>query len=167
MSEKKTTQDSDGNEAKPDGGRMGLIILAGAAIMTSFGASYFLSPAEKKPVEAACVAEEPVQASAPKRMDQSFVQMEEILITIGSEPATRYLKMEIAVVTDKSHVDDVKKDVPILMDAFVNYLRSVEITDFENPAYFGQMREQLSRRSELVLGASVSEGILVTSFLLR
>jgi flagellar FliL protein len=29
------------------------------------------------------------------------------------------------------------------------------------------MREQLSRRSELVLGGGVSQGVLITEFLLR
>jgi flagellar FliL protein len=59
------------------------------------------------------------------------------------------------------------KAEPVLIDAFTNYLRSVELSDFENPDFYAHMREQLSRRSELVLGGGVSEGVLITEFLLR
>ena len=49
----------------------------------------------------------------------------------------------------------------------MNYLRSVELSDFENPAFYAEMRAQLARRAELVLGGSVTDGVLITEFLLR
>ena len=55
----------------------------------------------------------------------------------------------------------------VLIDAFTNYLRSVELTDFENPGFYSHMRDQLGRRSQLVLGGGVSDGVLITEFLLR
>jgi flagellar FliL protein len=153
---------------KKSGGMMGTIALVFAAIAGSFGATYFLSPtpASKGAGEACEVAEkkpEPIRAS----VDQEFVPLEEIIITIGSSPSSRYLKMQVSVVTNKESAEYIKSSEPILMDAFINYLRSVEIDDFEDPKFYSNMRRQLSRRSELVVGAASSDGVLITEFLLR
>ncbi len=150
------------------GGVIGIVGLAVAAAASSFGVSYFMAPAEAAAVpvcEADGTGTGHVASIAPA--DQVYVQLDEVLITIGSAPATRYLKMNLVIVTDKSGVHAVEGAKPVLMDAFNNYLRSVELTDFENPAFYSIMRDQLSRRAELVLGSSVSNGILVTEFLLR
>jgi hypothetical protein len=71
------------------------------------------------------------------------------------------------VVTDAEGTSMVQSAEPVLIDAFTNYLRSVELSDFENPDFYAHMREQLGRRSELVLGGGVSDGVLITEFLLR
>ena len=55
----------------------------------------------------------------------------------------------------------------MLIDAFNNYLRSIELADVEDPGFYPHMREQLARRAELVLGGTVSNGVLITEFLLR
>lgn len=173
MAGKKKTPEAppaDGEtEKKGGGGLIGMVMLSVAAIAASFGASYMLTPAAAAPSEASaeCSPQDLAKVHAPVRKDHTFVPLEEILITIGSEPATRFLKMEVSIVTDEEHAYMVEQDAPILIDAFINYLRSVELEDFEDPAYYGKMREQLSRRSELVLGTSATDGILVTSFLLR
>ncbi|MGH1422067.1 MAG: flagellar basal body-associated FliL family protein [Hyphomonas sp.] len=173
MAGKKKTPDTppaDGETEgkKGGGGLIGVVMLSVAAIAASFGASYMLTPAAAAPTEMAeCTPHDVAKVHEPVRKDHTFVPLEEILITIGSEPATRFLKMEVSVMTDAEHAYQVEQDAPILIDAFINYLRSVELEDFEDPAYYGKMREQLSRRSELVLGSSASDGILVTSFLLR
>ena len=168
--EPETPADGDGAEEKSEksGGMMGLIALAFAAIAGSFGATYFLGPSPA-PAQSAEACDPAKSVPEPKRAskDQEFVPLEEILITIGSAPATRYLKMQVSVVTDKESVDAIKDAEPILMDAFINYLRSVELNDFEDPKFYSNMRRQLSRRSELVVGAGASDGVLITEFLLR
>ena len=151
---------------KSGGGVVGLAILAVGAMTSSFATVYVL--ASDPPTGAACT---PV-AAAPSvdpiaQEDQSYVELRDILITIGSEPATRYLKMKIAIVTENEDADMVEKAEPVLIDAFTNYLRSVEVADFENPDFYAHMREQLGRRSQLVLGGGVSQGVLITEFLLR
>jgi hypothetical protein len=88
-------------------------------------------------------------------------------LTIGSAPATRYLKMKVAIISDRGDVPAVHDAEPVLIDAFTNYLRSVELSDFENPGFYSHMRDQLDRRSHLVLGNGVSDGVLITEFLLR
>ena len=162
-------QDTDAPPTKKSGsgGIVGLLGLAIAAAAGSFAVSYVMtSPA---PDAAACAAPGaiPGHIEPIAREDQDYVELEEILITIGSEPATRYLKMNLVIATDKSGTGAIEDAEPILRDAFINYLRSVELSDFEDPAFFARMREQLSRRAELVLGSAVSDGVLITEFLLR
>ena len=167
--EKAPAADTGGGDAKKGGGGMiGLLMLGAASLASSFGLFYFLTPA---PVDAAAacpapeaVAETTTPLAAP---GQSYVELKEILITVGSTPATRYLKMNVSVVTDAAGAQAVKNAEPMLIDAFNTYLRALELEDFENPAFYSNLREQLARRSELVLGNSVSKGVLITEFLLR
>ena len=177
----KEKQDSSQEETpeteKKSGGMLGLISLVFAAIGGSFGATYLLGPSAAAPAasgekvaEVCPPAEEKMaEKDATQRASegQEFVELQEFLITIGSSPATRYLKMKVSIVTDKEAAKTVKDAEPILVDAFINYLRSVELSDFEDPGFYTNMRQQLSRRSELVVGASVSDGVLITEFLLR
>ena len=149
-------------------GMMGLLVLGLACAATSFASVYFLAPAPTV-AEAATVEAEyvPVEKPEKKKKDLAYTEVQEILITVGSAPATRYLKMQLAVATDK---DDAKKIKPVetqLVDAFLLYLRSVELNDFEDPAFYKHMREQLGRRADLVLGDGIVEGVLITEFLLR
>lgn len=174
MAEKNNTPPEE--EAPEDGGKsggmMGMIALVFAAIAGSFGANYLLAPSAAAPSVKSAEACEPAEMKAEKPQkraveDQEFVELEEFLITIGSAPATRYLKMRVSVVTDKELAKKVKESEPILVDAFINYLRSIELSDFEDPGFYTHMRQQLSRRSELVVGAAASDGVLITEFLLR
>jgi flagellar FliL protein len=168
--EKAPEADAGGADAKKGGGGglVGLLMLGGASLASSFGLFYFLSPA---PVDAAAACPAPaaeIEAAAPIAVPgQTYVPLNEVLITVGRAPATRYLKMNISVVTDAAGAQAVANAEPVLIDAFNTYLRALELEDFENPAFYSNMREQLARRSELVLGNSVSKGVLVTEFLLR
>ena len=168
---------SDTAEANPEEaeapksgiGMVGLLILGLACATTSFASVFFLAPSPAPAVaETAKVEPEyvPEKKPAPTKA-QAYTPVQEILITVGTAPATRYLKMQVSVATDKSKAKEVKSAETALLDAFLLYLRSVEISDFEDPNFYNHMREQLSRRADLVLGDGVSNGVMITEFLLR
>lgn len=170
--EKKVEKKQEGDPAtaapKAGGGLIGLIMLGAAALGSSFGLVYLLTPPPPAATEACAPAEEDALAIEPAaKADQTYVQMQEILITVGSAPATRYLKMNLSIITETSNTEAVLAAEPMLIDAFNTYLRSLEMKDFEDPGFYPRMREQLARRSELVLGSGVSDGVLITEFLLR
>ena len=155
-------------------GMMGMVAMVIAALLGSFGVSYFLGGseptqlAECPPPEIKEVKEEAETINAGiAREDQTYVELEELLITVGSEPATRYLKLSLTIATFEGEESKVRKSQPLLIDAFNGYLRSVELTQLEDPTFYPYMREQLSRRAELILGATVADGGLITDFLLR
>lgn len=167
--EDSSAQGGEDNGAKKTsgGGIVGLAILAVGAMTSSFATVYVLA-SDPRSAAPACPVATNTPASEPiAQASQTYVELRDILITIGSEPATRYLKMKIAIVTDDAGAGMVEKAEPVLIDAFTNYLRSIELSDFENPDFYAHMREQLSRRSQLVLGGGVSDGVLITEFLLR
>jgi flagellar FliL protein len=147
---------------------MGMIILGAASLGSSFGLVYLLTPPPAA-ATAACEAGEHDEASiAPVvKANQIYVELPELLITVGSAPANRFLKMHVSVITDSSNTAAVEAAEPVLIDAFNTYLRSIEMKDLEDPGFYPRMREQLARRSELVLGSGVSNGVLITEFLLR
>lgn len=157
--------------SKSSGGMIGTVILAVAALFSALGTVYVLTPSQAPAPMAAAECEPAKLASTSMKPlateDQTYVEMEEILITIGGTPATRYLKMNMQLITDKDGASKIKKAEPVLKDAFISYLRSVELQDFENPNFYSQMRDQLARRAELVVGGSVARGVLITEFLLR
>lgn len=169
----KTTGEDDG-AAKKGGGLLGTAMIGAAALIGSFGTSFFLGGSSSATTPATCLpGTESVpgydeMTELPKDLsDQIHVQLPEILITIGSTPADRFLKMNVSVTTDKEGSKLISNNEEVLMDAFITYLRSMELSDFEDPRYFAEMRDQLSHRAELVLGTQHARGVLVTEFLLR
>lgn len=166
--DKKPEVEKTETEAKPASGLMGLLMLGGASLVSSFGLVYLLTPPPAAEV-AACAPSEagPAVIAPAAKPDQTYVALKEMLITVGSAPATRYLKMNISIITDHEGASAVASAEPMLLDAFNTYLRSVEMKDFEDPGFYPRMREQLTRRAELVLGSGVSNGVLITEFLLR
>jgi flagellar protein FliL len=169
---KAETKPEDGETpapAKPAGGMMGLIILGAASLASSFGLVYFLTPPPAVATAACAPGEHGAETAVQPTLkaDQAYVELQEMVITVGSAPATRYLKMNISVMTDSANTSAVQAAEPVLIDAFNTYLRSIEMKDFEDPGFYPRMREQLARRSELVLGSGVSNGVLITEFLLR
>ena len=167
-------QAAEDEAPKKDGiNPVGLLVLGVACAATSFASVYFLAPAATVVAEASTDAPEDAAAMAEKAKDSgkkedfTYTPVQEILITIGNAPATRYLKMNVSLATDKADAKTVKSNETALIDAFLLYLRSVSVDDFEDPAFYKHMREQLSRRADLVLGDGVAEGVLITEFLLR
>jgi flagellar FliL protein len=164
----KTSGDPSEAAPKAASGLIGLLILGAASLGSSFGLVYLLTPPPAPAAEACVAGEQTTAAIEPTaKADLAYVQMQEILITVGSAPATRYLKMNVSVITENGNAEAVKAAEPVLIDAFNTYLRSLEMKDFEDPGFYPRMREQLARRSELVLGSGVSDGVLITEFLLR
>ncbi|MHA7899814.1 MAG: flagellar basal body-associated FliL family protein [Henriciella sp.] len=166
MSEAKDAKTADAAPAKGGLNLVGLLVLGLACAATSFASVFFLAPSPTV-VTAEAATTEYVEKAPAQKKDLTYTEVPEILITIGSAPATRYLKMQLSVATDKSDSKKIKSSEPQLIDAFLLYLRSVEVTDFEDPAFYKHMREQLGRRADLVLGDGIVEGVLITEFLLR
>jgi len=152
MSEPKETPEAP--EKSSGGlGMIGLALLGVAAMGGSFGVSFLLN----KPAEPVIVACEPSDEDAAPTLTKK----------VAANQRYVELKINASIVTTSSAVKDVEKAQPLLIDAFNYYLRSVEVSDFENPAFYPHLREQLGRRAELVLGGETSQGVLITEFLLR
>ncbi len=174
--DKNTDQAEDPKQAKKAGGG-GLIqaaILALGAGLTAF-VTVFLMPSAPPPV-ASCVGADgqafdaalgDTHAPPPKPIETTLVPLDEILISIGHNETRRYLKINLTLIMDKNRASEMGDLEPQLRDAFSTYLRAVEITDFEDPAFYEILRRQLHRRAQLIIGPRAVESILITDFLLR
>ena len=162
-SEKETKEKDSGG-----GGFVSLIALAVISAIGAFGAVYLFTGSSEPPVIACTedTSHEPTHAPLASN-DYVYVDLQEILVTIGNEPATRYVKIQTSIISDSRNMSAVKKAEPMLADAFVGYLRALTLAEFESADFYPKMREQLAVRSEAVLGADVSHGVLITEFLLR
>ncbi|WP_084420380.1 flagellar basal body-associated FliL family protein [Henriciella litoralis] len=166
---KETDTSNDQAEKKPGGSLVNWAILAVVSAACSFAVVFFLFPSANTE-SAACPAPEQVASTKVEplaREELSYVQLDELLVTIGNEPATRFVKLNTSIVTEKGNEKKITEAQPMLSDAFISYLRSVELSDFETAGFYPRMREQLGRRAELVLGSDTSQGVLITEFLLR
>ncbi|WP_300380591.1 flagellar basal body-associated FliL family protein [Henriciella sp.] len=164
--EDKARQETDNAPAKSSGGLVKYGLLGLVSLGCSFGTVFMLAPSGNAGTPV-CAAAASTTSEPLAREDQAYVELNEIIITIGNEPATRYVKIKTAIVADKGDSGKVGKAELMLKDAFIGYLRSLELSDLESAAFYPRLREQLSRRAELVLGGDVSQGVLITEFLLR
>ena len=172
MSDQTSENEEESAPQKGGIGLVGMLVLGVACAATSFASVYFLAPAQTVVAEASTTDATPEEYASAKSSDNekkefTYTPIQEILITIGNAPATRYLKMNVSLATSKPDAKKIKSNETALVDAFLLYLRSVSVDDFEDPSFYKHMREQLSRRADLVLGDGVSEGVLITEFLLR
>ena len=82
---------------------MGLLVLGLACAATSFASVFFLAPAESPAAATATETEYVVAAPlADAKKPYTYTPVQEILITIGTAPATRYLKMQVSLATEKT-----------------------------------------------------------------
>lgn len=157
-------------KTKSSGGIVPIAVLGVACAAAAFGVVFFLAPSPGPAnAAAACEAETQIvskdEALASK--DIEYVELEEMLVTIGDGAEGRFVKVSAVVMAPKGEADKVQQAQPMLTDAFLTYLRAVELSDYEAEDFFPNLREQLSQRAELVLGTDKTNGVLITEFLLR
>lgn len=141
-----------------------IAVICGAA---AFGVVFFLAPSGATE-SAACAVSPDAYGPAPlANADTGYVELEDMLITVGIGGNARYVKVNAVVMTPAAEVEAVQAASPMLQDAFLTYLRAIDISDFEAEAFYPDLKEQLSRRAELVLGAERARGVLITEFMLR
>lgn len=175
-----TSDKADKTEEKPEkaqkakkggGGMIQAAILAVGAGLTAF-ATVFLMPGAEPEMQV-CANEEAgtteiaAHSPPPEPVNTILVPLDEILISIGRGEARRYLKINLTLIMDEKLEKQMPDLEPQLRDAFSTYLRAVEVTDFEDPAFYEVLRMQLHRRAQLIIGPKAVESILITDFLLR
>jgi len=162
--------EAEGAAAKGDSlGIIGLALLSAVAILASFGGNYLFGTTQADRLSSASPAPTGSREWNHSLVDEdmAFVSIGELTITIGGGEAARFVKLDLTLITKPKDVRLVTDSEAVLKDAFADYLRSVNPEDFENPAFYPRMKQQLARRAEIILGPSGSHGLLITEFLLR
>ncbi|WP_306252765.1 flagellar basal body-associated protein FliL [Parvularcula sp. IMCC14364] len=161
-------QDAE-DKPKKSSGFIGQIILAVVMGGAAFGTVYFLPQEEPPVMECPSVFTERKEPEyKPPSLDKiKFVELEPLLVSLGSNPRSNTLKISLTLEADKEAGDKVLEAQPKLKDAFTAYLRAVEVAELEDPAMIVKLRAQLLRRAKVVLGPDAVHGVLITEFIVR
>ena len=174
MAKKKKTDakaGGDGGEgapAKSGGGivsKAALIIALGAA---SFATVFLLPRPEPAAVETAhgeAGEHGAEEAKLDLHVETAYFALNPLTISLQEDQ--RILKIGITLETLSGEEDYIDPSDPKIRDAFTGYLRALRAEQINDAAFMAQMRAQLLRRAQLILGADVVHGILITDFLVR
>lgn len=140
---------------------------AGAIVMgaAAAGASYLLAPDSTKcSVETANSGGK--ESGHGDIKDVAFVNVEPLVVTLGANARSRYLKISISLETTKNHEKSLTELTPRIRDTLNSYLRAVEEEDLMRSSSMARLRAQMLRRLQLVAPSEVISDILITDFVL-
>ena len=154
-------------DAKKKGGLVGVVLTPLILAAVSFGTVFLLPTAETSAPSSAHGAEASESTDLHDFMPTNLeiVEMDEFVVSIRDDK--NILRMSLALEVPKQFYQEVNPNELRLRDAFMGYLRAVEIAELQDPAFLPQLRAQLLRRSRLVLGQEKVAGVLITDFLIR
>lgn len=159
--------DDDAATPKKKGGAIGgaiTLISLGAA---SFGTVFMLpssDPVSHVDHKAEMTSDE-VDPSLDLNVDTGYLDLTPI--TLSLQDNNRILKIGITLETLAGEEDYIDANDPKVRDAFTGYLRALRLEQIEDAAFMAQMRAQLLRRAQLILGAENIRSILITDFLIQ
>jgi flagellar FliL protein len=98
--------------------------------------------------------------------EDHFLEMEPFMATIPRTNPVRQLRLEIQLEVPKGTEAKVRAMSPRLEDTMNTYLRSIDLSDIEDPDTLLRIRMQLLRRLQVAAGEGLINGLLVTQFLI-
>lgn len=142
-------------------GKLTLVIALGAA---SFGTVYTL-PRISSDIDTGAVETEPAEAKLMLELDTSYLELTPMTVSIQEDG--KILKIGITLEVLRGEEAYINPNDPKIRDAFMGYLRALRPEQIKDAAFMAQLRAQLLRRSQLILGSDVIADILITDFLVR
>lgn len=123
----------------------------------------FATPATEETAEEHDTDHEPDMAP----VDTAFVELETLVITLGSEAAGRSLLFTAALEVSPQYQEEVIALTPRVLDVLNSYLRVISISELSEPASLARLRAQMLRRIQVVTGTGRVRDLLVTQFLVN
>lgn len=99
--------------------------------------------------------------------DIVFVNLEPLVITLGPNAKSEYLKISISLETTPEHLKEAEQLQPRFRDVMNTYLRAVDEKDLVEPFAMTRLRAQMLRRMQTVASADIVEDVLITDFVLN
>ena len=97
----------------------------------------------------------------------AFVNLEPLVISLGPNASSQYLKISITLETTTDNKKNVEHFIPKFRDVLNTYLRAVDEGDIVEPAAMIRLRAQMLRRIQLVAPSGAVHNILITDFVLN
>lgn len=99
--------------------------------------------------------------------DIAFVNLEPLIVSLGPNANSEYLKVSITLETFNSEIKTVEHLKPKFRDVLNTYLRAVDESDLAEPAAMMRLRAQMLRRIQLIAPHGAVENVLITDFVLN
>ncbi|MEM9705438.1 MAG: flagellar basal body-associated FliL family protein [Pseudomonadota bacterium] len=96
----------------------------------------------------------------------AFVSLEPLVVSLGPQANSKYLKISISVETTEEHAEAITKLSPRFRDVLNTFLRAVDERDLADPTAMTRLRSQILRRVQLVANGETVNDILITDFIL-
>lgn len=100
------------------------------------------------------------------RIVATFVALDPFMVTIPRTDPVRQLRLELQLEVPEGAEAEIRALSPRLEDTMNTYLRSIDLTDIEDPDTLLRMRMQLLRRLQVAAGEGRINDLLVTQFLI-
>ena len=97
----------------------------------------------------------------------TFVPLEPLTVVLSRDSQRRFLRFSAEVEVANGKTSSVTSVMPRITDVLNTYLRSVSIADVEDPASMLEIRSQILRRLQLVVGEDVVKDLLVTEYVVN
>jgi len=165
MSDKKEEAEAP---AKPSpvktlmGGAITAVVLGGVA-----AGGAFMIPSGSSSCAPVEVAHEEAKEETKDYKDVAFVNLEPLVISLGGNASSRYLKISISLETTVTEIKTIEHLTPKFRDVLNTYLRAVEERDLTEPSAMNRLRAQMLRRMQLVAPTGAVENVLITEFVLN
>lgn len=168
--EKAPKPEADSSEEKSGkGGLIGAILTPLVLGGVSFGMVYSLPSAEAPAVQENSKSDSNhKEEKADIKIEAKpvgIVELNEFVVSLRRD--RQILRILIALETPKDNTENIDPNDPRLRDAFMSYLRAVEVEKLEEISFLPNLRAQLLRRAKLALGEENVSGVLITDFLIR
>ena len=145
-------------------GLVAMLLLGGGGFFATF--SGMLSLPIGGGEETAEVEPEP-EHDGEEAAEIGFVEIPEMLISLGPSARSRYLRLSATLEIDPARQEEVTKLMPRVQDVINSYLQALDEADVERPAAMARMRAHLLRRIRIVAGEDAVRDLLVTEFVLQ
>ena len=166
MSDKEETE-----EAAPEKpSAVKTLLFSGVSALVLGGAAagvVFLAPSNTAPCAPAPAAGGEAKKQTKSYEDIAFVNLEPLVVTLGPNAQSEYLKISISLETTNDNVKKVEHLRPKFRDVLNAYLRAVDEKDLIEPFAMTRLRAQMLRRMQVVASSDVVTDVLITDFVLN
>ncbi|MBV2359280.1 flagellar basal body-associated FliL family protein [Thalassococcus sp. CAU 1522] len=99
--------------------------------------------------------------------DIAFVEIPPLVISLGPNSTARHLRFTASLEVPKSSTGEVTTLMPRIQDVLNGYLRALRPSDIESPGALIELRAQMLRRIQMVVGSGNVRDLLVIEFMLN
>ena len=168
MSEEEKTDTSE--EAPPKPSLLKTLIPAVLSVVVLGGVAAgvaFLLPSGSSETECAKADDAHAKKKTKNYDDVAFVNLEPLVVSLGPNAKSKYLKISITLETFGSDAKAIEHLKPKFRDVLNTYLRAVDESDLTEPAAMIRLRAQMLRRIQLIAPQGAVENVLITDFVLN